>query len=800
MKRILLFAALAVVAVTANAQHITGKVIDASSQQPLSGATISIGGKSVATTNANGTFSFDCTATVTISISFVGYESQQQQVNCNASIQVALQLSNNVMENVELTATSTQNKSLLYQPVSISKLSSTELNRGDGLFLDDAINANVPGVTMNRRAVSSGQQFNIRGYGNGSRGTRGISSNFDGQGYKVYLNGIPITNAEGITVLDDIDFGSVGNVEVVKGPAGTLYGLAIAGVVNLETMKPPKGTSIGQDVLMGNYGLQRYTTHFQYATDNTSLLINYGHQKSDGFTIHNASRKDFVNIIGRFQPNAKQSILSYFGYSNSYDERSGELSPDQYANNDFSGNIRYIRNNAHSKVKSVRAGLGHTYTFSNHVANSTTVYVTSIASDNSSAFGWSDGPYTDFGLRSTFDTKFDLKNNTSLSGITGVETQRKDAQSIGYSMMKDPRDPNPTWQYGNPYYYVINATRSNIVTTSATTSLFTEWTLSLPKDFSITGGIGFSNMKLALDDRMGDPNGTTHYATTYGNMWSPHLAINKVIQQDVSVYLAYSKGFKSPVSSYFYIPYSSSNSASGIINTNLMPEKGNQFELGSKGVILNNRLQYQLALFRTVFSDKMTTVAVPNPDNSAVLYSYIVNGGKQNNNGVEFSAKYKTIHTNSGFFTAVDPFVNFTYSDFKYEDYQFETGSTPGNKKVVDYSGSQVAGVSKVVASYGVDITTQPGLYANFVHLYRDKMPIVSPDTLFATSYNLLNGKIGYRKRVSTHFDLDISFGVNNITGTKYPIMIFVNQLPDAYIAGPRKANYFATLKLNYIF
>ncbi|MCB0741649.1 MAG: carboxypeptidase-like regulatory domain-containing protein, partial [Chitinophagaceae bacterium] len=107
MKRILLFAALAVVAVTANAQHITGKVIDASSQQPLSGATISIGGKSVATTNANGTFSFDCTATVTISISFVGYESQQQQVNCNASIQVALQLSNNVMENVELTATST---------------------------------------------------------------------------------------------------------------------------------------------------------------------------------------------------------------------------------------------------------------------------------------------------------------------------------------------------------------------------------------------------------------------------------------------------------------------------------------------------------------------------------------------------------------------------------------------------------------------------------------------------------------------------------------------------------------------
>ena len=30
-------------------------------------------------------------------------------------------------------------------------------------------------------------------------------------------------------------------VEVVKGPSGTLYGLAIAGVVNLHTARPEKG-------------------------------------------------------------------------------------------------------------------------------------------------------------------------------------------------------------------------------------------------------------------------------------------------------------------------------------------------------------------------------------------------------------------------------------------------------------------------------------------------------------------------------------------------------------------------------
>ena len=151
------------------------------------------------------------------------------------------------LNTVEITSTSNPNKTILYQPISIVKLNEIELKRGNGLFLDDAINGNIPGVLMQRRTVSAGQQFNIRGYGNGVRGTNGVNSNFDGQGTKVYLNGIPITDAEGITLMDDIDFGSIGNVEVTKGPAGTLYGLAIAGVVNLKTIQPEKGkTSFGK--------------------------------------------------------------------------------------------------------------------------------------------------------------------------------------------------------------------------------------------------------------------------------------------------------------------------------------------------------------------------------------------------------------------------------------------------------------------------------------------------------------------------------------------------------------------------
>ena len=823
MKHIFL-SILILLSITSVAQKtVKGKITDAGNNNPLVGATISFNGGTTST-DKDGSFTVDCSKANSITISHIGYETIRYSIkNCNDNIQVSLTSKTASLEEVEITATSNQNKNLLYQPSSITKLSNTELNRGNGLFLDDAINTNVPGVSMNRRAVSSGQQINIRGYGNGSRGTRGVSSNFDGQGYKVYLNGIPVTDAEGITTLDDIDFGSIGNTEIVKGPSGTLYGLAIAGVVNLSTAKPQPGkTSIGQNVLVGNYGLQRYTTQFQMSTEHASILLNYGHQKSDGFTIHNKSHKDFVNMAGSFQPNAKQSINVYGGYSNSYDERSGELTITQYDNEDYTGNIEYIKRNGHSQVYTVRAGIGHTYVFNNTISNTTTIFGTAFNSNASSAGGWTDKAATNFGLRSTFDTKFSFKNGISLSGITGVETQRQNATTIGYTMVKDPKDTASVWKWGNPYYWIPGASTSNVYTTTATTSLFTEWTLALPKDLSITAGIGFSNMKIKLDDRFYVANKPTHYDTTYKGMVSPHIAINKVFSKQFSVYASYNKAYKAPVSSYFYIPYTAAlGPNSGIINSNLKPEIGNQFEIGTKGTLLKNKLLYQFAFFDAVFSNKMTTIAVTNPLATATSYTYVVNGGKQDDKGIEGLVKYTAYESQKGFFTAITPFANFTYADYKYKDFRFQTISgktvtTPVKDSVStkDYSGHAVPGVSKFTGNLGVDVTTKPGIYANITYSYKGTQEVTSLGTntgeatgvvvsgtvsapYHASSYSLLNGKIGYRNSFG-RFTLDAYFAVNNITNTKYPIMIFVNQFADSYIAGPKTANVFGGLNLKY--
>lgn len=771
------------------AQILHGKVTDAVTGLPVAGVKVGFASATTVISSERGSFQLPCLPNHLLSAVLTGYENGELVVkNCDESVEIRLQPETHLLENVEITATSNQNKSLLYQPQSISKMGVPELKRGTGLFLSDAIQANVPGVMMMRRTVSAGQQFNIRGYGNGVRGTNGPQSNFDGQGYKVYLNGMPVTDAEGVTMMDDIDFGSMGNVEVLKGPAGSLYGLAIAGVVNLKTARAPAGkTSLGQDVLVGRYGLKRFTTSFLQGTARSSLLVNYGYQQSDGFMWHNDSEKRFVNVAGESDLNEKQTLHIYAAHTASYEQRGGELTVAQYNSGDYSGNPRYIKNNAHAQVNAFRGSVGHTWRFNPVFSSNTTLFGAALQNDVSSAGGWTDRNPLNYGLRTTIDVKLPLTESISISGITGLETQTQHVNSLSYAMDVNPADPND--------YNIITNLRSNQQVRSGTTTLFTEWTALLPGDLSFTAGVGSSQLKIELNDRVYAVGKPSYFFKKYGEMFSPRLAVNKVFQKAFSLYASYSTAFKAPVSSYFYIPFAAGVTNTGIVNTGLVPEKGVQVEMGSKGSTGNDRLSYQLAVFRTRFQNKMAAVAVPNSDNTATLYSYIVNSGSQLNKGLEALVRYRLLDRISGFLQSVQPFGNLTYSNFTYDNYKFQFSSTTAP---VNYSGMPVAGVAKWVANLGADFQLVHGVYGNVVYNYKDPVNITLDGAYRSSSYNLLHTRLGWKRLVGNHFDLNVFAGAENLTGQQHYLMIFVNQLPDAYVPAPREAVFYGGFSVKY--
>lgn len=774
---------------------LKGNVVNFTTNLPVEGTSVSIDGNPVTITDRDGSFTIECNPGINIKITGSGFNSYESTISrCDSTLQISLLPTTTILNEVEITAASPFNKSALYQPASISKLSATEINRQAGLYLDDAINTTVPGVYMQRRTVSGGQQFNIRGYGNGVRGTNGANSNFDTQGTKVYLNNIPVTDAEGITLMDDIDFASINNVEILKGPSGTLYGLAIAGVVNLRTKTAQPGKiSVGQDVIVGSYGLNRFNTHIAIGGKNSSFLLNYGKQNYGGFMVHTSSHKDFVNLVGEIKASENQRLTMYIGYSNSYDERNGELTIGQYDTLDFSGNPRYIKNNAHSEVKTFRTGIAHTYKFASWLSNTTSAFGAGTNSNVSSAGGWTDKLPVNYGFRSTFDMLFLLTKKITLIGITGIEAQEQLATTLGYSMVPLNSDPLA--------YNIIGTQRSNQSTVSKTLSYFTEWNVMLPFELSGTAGIGISSMQLELNDRMYDASAnktssaqSTKYKASYNDLIAPHLAINKVITKQASIYVSYSKGYKAPVSSYFFIP------TTGEVNQGLKPEIGTQYELGTKGSLFQNKLRYQIAAFNVLYSDKMTAVAVP-LNSTTTAYSYIANGGRLNNKGVETTFSVELIKSANNIFQTLRPFANATYSNFRYEDFRFETLSS--NKKDVvvnDYSGKVVAGVPPFVANGGIDFMLGFGFYGNVTYSYRDAMYFTSDNLNETHGFSLLNSKIGFRKTIFTHLTADGFLGAINISGTKYYTMVFINQLPDAYIPASKEINYFGGLNLKYTF
>jgi iron complex outermembrane receptor protein len=53
---------------------------------------------------------------------------------------------------------------------------------------------------------------------------------------------------------------------------------------------------------------------------------------------------------------------------------------------------------------------------------------------------------------------------------------------------------------------------------------------------------------------------------------------------------------------------------------------------------------------------------------------------------------------------------------------------------------------------------------------------------------------------LSKKINFDAYIGASNITGVKYPMMIFANQLPDTYTAAPSEAVIFGGINLKYNF
>ena len=750
---------------------VSGKVVDAYNRAPLAGVQITSTAGGSATSAADGTFSLPCTTGMQVEFRVLGYDTFKTTVN-DCSRQLLNGLTSGTQNLNAVNVVASREAPSVSQPLSVTSLSQRELNRGTGLFLDDALNA-IPGVRMERRTMSGGQRITIRGYGN--------RTNFDGSGYKAFLNGVPITDAEGVTMLDDIDFATLGKVDVIRGPASSLYGAGIGGVVNLQTLRPDRaGTSFEQDIQTGADGLLRSDTRYTSVSSGSTILANYGHQDYDSYRVHSASTNDHVMLLGDFRPSERRSLSGFLTYAHSYDERAGQLDSAQFFNEENVGEPPYLNNDGHIEHETLRVGVTHSYRHSNRFESVVTGYLTGVKREDVFAVGLNPRSNQTFGGRAAFNTSF-VNNGYPLTGTSGIDFEKTNQFAKGYPFSNQ----------------VAGGITTDLETSTMQYSAFSQWDISLPAAFTLTAGASLNFIEYAIDDRLTNSGNPNHRDVSgrkvYDPVVMPRVALLRMFGNDRSVYVSLSQGFTPATSSDAVIPFT------GEPNEGLKPERATQVEVGTKGSLFQHRLSYQVALFNLMVTDKLTSQSVFN-DSGTQLYAYTVNAGDQSNKGAEVAASFSILDEPVGTLTQLRPFVSYTYSDFTYDDFKSNNNNNTGT---VDYSGNKVVGVPNHVFVGGADLSFRGGVYATGTAEHRAMMPITYDNVHEAPGYTLVNARAGIRRDLSSHLGIDAYVGAQNITGSLYYTMVFLNgnynggASPAIYLPGPTTARPFAGLKVS---
>ena len=154
---------------------------------------------------------------------------------------------------------------------SVAVIESKDLNRFSNTSFLPALNT-IPGVRMEERSPGS---FRLAIRGSSLRSPFGIRN------VKFYWNGLPMTDGGGNTYLNLLDFNSINQLEVIKGPSGSLYGAGMGGVLLLNSPSVSKN-EIQVSAMAGSYGLQRYQLKAQATQGKVKATIGYTYQQSDG--------------------------------------------------------------------------------------------------------------------------------------------------------------------------------------------------------------------------------------------------------------------------------------------------------------------------------------------------------------------------------------------------------------------------------------------------------------------------------------------------------------------------------------
>jgi iron complex outermembrane recepter protein len=601
-------------------------VFDRQTREAIPGATVFKPGSTIATcTDYNGRFELVCPCgTDSLEVRMLGYESCCCKPGGDQNIGLVPQCT--IMDEVVVTA-GREAQARSEAPMAIEKISQSTINETKPTLLAELINK-VPGVIM--------LNLNNEQHGMSIRQPMGTSP------YYLYMeDGIPLRTM-GIfnhNALIEMNLMAVSAVEVVKGPASSLYGPeAVGGAVNFITQKPTALATVKAGLQADNYGYKR----FQWSASGRArrklgyFLGGYYAGQKDGWMSYSNYNKNNINVRLDYDLSQKTKLVFSGAYIDYYSQTPGSVDSIAFYQRSYVSSSPFT----YRKVNAKRARLTAEHSWNQN--NQTILHLfcrdNTISQNPAYAIRWArgstvakgeinDNSFTNRGVIAQHSAKLPTLRSKLLMGASlDLAPVSYQAHMTELSARLRPGGASvEEFQMIGEHPEILLSNYEAIIYNSA---VFTQIEFKPVKALGITAGLRHDNMSFSYVNHLDGVSGIKSFEKL-----TPRVGTTLKVHKNLAWYANYSRGFSPPALTTVFTKRSPGSSDEFYYN--LQPAEFDSYETGVWSEFFKNKLSLNLTVYEMWGKNELLNVR--QPDNSTEYQS----AGKTMHRGIEYSATLK---------------------------------------------------------------------------------------------------------------------------------------------------------------
>jgi len=648
-------------------------------------------------------------------------------------------------------------------PYAVGVLGKGDLQRGQPTIgLDEAL-SNLPGVVVtNRYNFSLDQRISIRGFGS--------RSNFGVRGLKILLDGVPQTLPDGQSQLTNVEFGTIGRAEVLRGASSSLYGNASGGVVSLQTEPAAPGPFATRIRAEGGTGKQGEDDFYKWQSwtsgraGNASGTLSLSQFKTDGYREHSAAEIRQLNAgVDYAFSGTTIGTLRFSAADNPTAENPGALTRAEYLANPDSAAANNINRRADKDVQQQQLSLGAKHVDSGGNELAVTVFGVLRDLKNPLAAPPPSGPGPTIGTYIIIDRAV---GGARVSGSrllgSGARAPRLTA-GADVQRMRDDRQ-NLRADRGVPSDSVLIDQREKVTEFGP----FAQVLWSLDERLLLSGGARYDWVRFDVTDHhLSD--GVDNSGARTNSALSGSLGLSWSEGERFIPYANVSTSFETPTTTELV---NQPNGAGGF-NDQLKPQRAVNYEIGARGRP-TARVSYSVALFLGRIKDAIVQ------QQEVGGRAFFVNAGRTHNDGAEIGVTVTPVNrlTLSG---------AYTYARYRFADYKIVSGT-----EVDTLDGNRLPGVPEHFWRFGLRTVLPRGFYLDADHTISSSVAADDANTTFADAWGagVTNARLGWGGDAGS-VRLAPFLGVNNLWDRQYVGSVTLNGVGGRVIEpAPRRVVY----------